>query len=148
MAVNLLALGVFKYAGLFVSTLNQIPGLALPVPQIALPVGISFYTFQAMSYVVDVYRGQVGVQRSYLKFLLYISLFPQLIAGPIVRYSDIEAQLEERHASGEDMFYGLIRFSVDWARKSSSPTTAIPWPLRCWTAPLPRRPLWAPGWAF
>mgnify|MGYP005775073591 FL=1 len=115
--VNLLALGVFKYAGLFVSTLNQIPGLSLPVPQIALPIGISFYTFQAMSYVVDVYREQVGVQRSYLKFLLYISLFPQLIAGPIVRYSDIEAQLEERHASGEDMFYGLIRFSVGLGKK-------------------------------
>ena len=116
-ALNLLALGVFKYAALAVTTLNQLAGLALPVPQIALPIGISFYTFQAMSYVVDVYRDEVGVQRSYGKFLLYISLFPQLIAGPIVRYSDIEAQLEDRHASREDMFYGLIRFAIGLGKK-------------------------------
>ena len=116
-ALNLLALGVFKYAALAVTTLNELSGLALPVPQIALPIGISFYTFQAMSYVVDVYRDEVGVQRSYGKFLLYISLFPQLIAGPIVRYSDIEAQLEDRHASREDMFYGLIRFAVGLGKK-------------------------------
>ena len=115
--LNLLALGVFKYAGLLVSTFNQLTGLGLAVPNIALPIGISFYTFQAMSYVVDVYRNQVGVQKSYLKFLLYISLFPQLIAGPIVRYSDIEAQLEDRHATGEDMFYGLIRFAIGLGKK-------------------------------
>ena len=115
--LNLLALGVFKYAGLLVSTFNQLTGLGLAVPSISLPIGISFYTFQAMSYVVDVYRNQVGVQKSYLKFLLYISLFPQLIAGPIVRYSDIEAQLEDRHATGEDMFYGLIRFAIGLGKK-------------------------------
>ena len=115
--LNLLALGVFKYAGLFVSTFNDLTALSLPVPQIALPIGISFYTFQAMSYVVDVYRDQVGVQRSYGKFLLYISLFPQLIAGPIVRYSDIEVQLHDRHASGEDMFYGLLRFATGLGKK-------------------------------
>lgn len=116
-AVNLGALAVFKYAGLLVGTFNQLTGLSLPVPAIALPIGISFYTFQALSYVVDVYRDQVKVQRSWLKFLLYISLFPQLIAGPIVRYADIEAQMEERHASQEDIFYGLLRFCTGLGKK-------------------------------
>ncbi len=116
-AVNLLLLGVFKYAGLFVSTLNQLTGLAIPVPEIALPIGISFFTFQAMTYVIDVYRGQAQVQPSYFKFLLYISMFPQLIAGPIVRYVDIAAQMEERHASREDIFYGLVRFATGLGKK-------------------------------
>ncbi len=116
-AVNLGALAVFKYAGLLAETFNQLTGLALPVPAVALPIGISFYTFQALSYVVDVYRNQVKVQRSWLKFLLYISLFPQLIAGPIVRYADIEAQMENRHASREDIFYGLLRFCTGLGKK-------------------------------
>lgn len=116
-AVNLLSLGVFKYAGLLVQTFDQLTGLQVPVPQIALPVGISFYTFQAMSYVIDLYRGQVKVQKSWLKFLVYISMFPQLIAGPIVRYADIEAQMDTRKTTGEDAFYGLIRFSTGLAKK-------------------------------
>ena len=115
--VNLAALGVFKYAGLMVETFNQLTALRVPVPRIALPIGISFFTFQAMSYVVDVYRGNVKVQRSYLKFLVYISMFPQLIAGPIVRYADIEAQMEQRQTTREDLFYGLIRFSTGLAKK-------------------------------
>ena len=115
--LNLLALGVFKYAGLFVSTFNQLTGLAVPVPEIALPIGISFFTFQAMTYVIDVYRGQVKVQMSYLKFLLYISMFPQLIAGPIVRYADIEVQIENRTSSQEDIFYGLVRFATGLGKK-------------------------------
>ena len=116
-AVNLLALAVFKYAGLLVGTFNDLTGLAVPVPKIALPIGISFYTFQAMTYVIDVYRGQVGVQRSWMRFLLYISMFPQLIAGPIVRYSDIEAQMENRHSTPEDVFRGMMRFSAGLAKK-------------------------------
>ena len=116
-AVNLAALGVFKYAGLLVETFNQITTLRLPVPQISLPIGISFYTFQAMSYVVDVYRENVKAQKSYLKFLVYLSMFPQLIAGPIVRYVDIEAQMENRKTSREDLFYGLIRFSTGLGKK-------------------------------
>ena len=115
--VNLAALGVFKYAGLLVDTFNQLTSLRIPVPQIALPIGISFFTFQAMTYVVDVYRGQVQVQRSYLKFLMYISMFPQLIAGPIVRYADIEAQMDDRRTTGEDLFYGLIRFATGLGKK-------------------------------
>ena len=116
-AVNLAALGVFKYAGLLVGTFAQLTSLPIPVPQIALPIGISFFTFQAMSYVVDVYRGQAQVQKSYLKFLMYISMFPQLIAGPIVRYVDIEAQMEDRQTTKEDLFYGLIRFATGLGKK-------------------------------
>ena len=114
---NLLGLVVFKYAGLLVSSLNALTGLSVPVPQIALPIGISFFTFQAMTYVIDVYRSQVRVQKSVLKFLLYISMFPQLIAGPIVRYADIEGQLDERSTTMEDLFQGLIRFSIGLGKK-------------------------------
>ena len=116
-AVNLLSLGVFKYAGLLVETFNRLTSLSVPVPEIALPIGISFYTFQAMSYVVDVYRGNVKVQRSWVKFMTYLSMFPQLIAGPIVRYSDIEAQMDDRRTTGDDLFYGLIRFSTGLGKK-------------------------------
>ena len=116
-AVNLASLAVFKYAGLLVGTFVQVTGLAIPVPQISLPIGISFFTFQAMSYVIDVYRRDVKVQRSYLKFLMYISMFPQLIAGPIVRYADIEVQMEDRRTTREDLFYGLIRFATGLAKK-------------------------------
>jgi len=116
-AVNLLLLGVFKYAGLFVSTFNGLTGLEIPIPQIALPIGISFFTFQAMTYVIDVYRGQAKVQKSFLKFLLYIAMFPQLIAGPIVRYVDIEAQLDKRSSSVEDKFYGMVRFATGLGKK-------------------------------
>ena len=115
--INLAALAVFKYAGLLVSSFNSLTGLSVTVPQIALPIGISFFTFQAMTYVIDVYRGQCKVQESYLNFLLYISMFPQLIAGPIVRYVDIEAQIESRTASREDMFYGLVRFATGLGKK-------------------------------
>lgn len=116
-AVNLLSLVVFKYAGLLVSSFNSLFDASLKVPQIALPIGISFFTFQAMTYVIDVYRGQVRVQQSVLKFLLYISMFPQLIAGPIVRYADIEDQLDERTSSLEDVFSGLVRFCIGLGKK-------------------------------
>ncbi len=114
---NLAVLGVFKYADLLVETFNRLTTLRVPVPGIALPIGISFFTFQAMSYVVDVYRRKVEVQRSYPKFLLYISMFPQLIAGPIVRYKDIAAQIDDRHTTREDLFYGVLRFSTGLAKK-------------------------------
>lgn len=116
-SVDLALLAVFKYAGLLVGTFVQVTGLSIPVPEISLPIGISFFTFQAMSYVVDVYRRDVKVQQSFLKFLMYISMFPQLIAGPIVRYADIEPQMEHRSASREDLFYGLIRFSTGLGKK-------------------------------
>ena len=115
--VNVAVLAVFKYAGFFVQTLNDLTGLGWAVPQLALPIGISFYTFQSLSYLADVYRGEVRAQKSFWKFLLYLSLFPQLIAGPIVRYSDIEAQLAERSVTAESLFYGALRFCVGLGKK-------------------------------
>ena len=115
--IDLLMLGVFKYAGWIVENVNAITGLALAVPAISLPIGISFYTFQTMTYTIDVYRGEVKVQRSYRDFLLYVSLFPQLIAGPIVRYSEIEPQLTNRRTTFKGAFYGLTRFSFGLGKK-------------------------------
>lgn len=114
---NLLCLGVFKYTGFLLENVYALAHIERAAPQIALPIGISFYTFQAMSYVIDVYRGQVGVQRSFAKFLLYVSLFPQLIAGPIVRYSDIEAELHTRRFCLEDIGTGARRFTVGLGKK-------------------------------
>ena len=114
---NLAFLGVFKYANMFVQTLDDAFALNLPQPEIALPIGISFYTFQAMSYVIDVYRKQVTYQKSYFKVLLYISFFPQLIAGPIVKYHDIECELTKRKASIEDIALGMRRFIVGLSKK-------------------------------
>ena len=114
---NLLCLGVFKYTGFLLENVYALAHIERAAPQIALPIGISFYTFQAMSYVIDVYRGQVGVQRSFAKFLLYVSLFPQLIAGPIVRYSDIAVQLKTREHSVSEAASGARRFILGLAKK-------------------------------
>ena len=110
-------LAIFKYAGFLTENLNALTGMQLPVPQIALPIGISFYTFQILSYVVDVYRGNVRVQASYPRFLLYVSLFPQLIAGPIVRYADVEKELADRRSEPQEIFYGMTRFCIGLAKK-------------------------------
>ena len=115
--VNLAFLGFFKYAGLAVGTVNTLAGTALAEPDVALPIGISFYTFQAMSYVIDVYRGETPGQRSYLKVLLYISFFPQLISGPIVKYHDIAAQLDERRITLAGTALGFRRFCFGLAKK-------------------------------
>ena len=115
--VNLAFLAVFKYADMVVSSINALASIHLPLPEIALPIGISFYTFQALSYVIDVYRGEVSAQPNYARVLLYIAFFPQLIAGPIVKYHDIEAQLTERHASLDDIALGFRRFCVGLAKK-------------------------------
>ena len=116
-AVNLGILAVFKYTGMFVTTFNSLTGLAVPVPEIALPIGISFFTFQALSYVIDVYRGAVEVQKNYLNILLYITFFPQLIAGPIVKYRDINRQITDRSQSAEKIARGLRRFICGLAKK-------------------------------
>ena len=116
-ALNLASLVVFKYAGFLVENCNALFGAAFRVPQISLPIGISFYTFQALSYSVDVYRRDVGAQRSYWKFLLYVSMFPQLIAGPIVRYVDVAAQIESRESDPENVFRGVTRFCVGLGKK-------------------------------
>jgi len=100
--LNLLNLGYWKYTKFVMQTICDVTGFSLTIPDIVLPIGISFFTFQGMSYVIDVYRGDVPVQKNILKVGLYIALFPQLIAGPIVRYSDIEKQLDERTHSVDD----------------------------------------------
>ncbi len=115
--INLALLGVFKYTGFAVETLNALTGLALPVPKIALPLGISFYTFQAMTYVIDVYRGYCQPQKRFSRVLLYICLFPQLVAGPIVRYVDIEDQLNERRVSAAQINHGIWRFAIGLGKK-------------------------------
>lgn len=114
---NLGVLAVFKYAGMAVETFDAATGLGVPVPQITLPIGISFFTFQAMSYVIDAYRKEVGVQKSFTNVLLYISLFPQLIAGPIVKYHDVAEQIEDREQTLDGMARGTRRFAVGLAKK-------------------------------
>lgn len=116
-ALNLSVLAVFKYTPMAVETLNSILGSTIPIPDITMPIGISFYTFQAMSYVIDVYRKDTEVQRSYFDLLLYICLFPQLIAGPIVRYKDIALQIPERKADLEKITEGIFRFCVGLGKK-------------------------------
>ena len=115
--VNIGILGLFKYTGFLVDSVNDLLHLSIPVPQIALPIGISFFTFQALSYVVDVYRRQAPVQRNYGKLLLYISFFPQLIAGPIVRYSDIAQQIDERTVDTQNIAFGMRRFVAGLGKK-------------------------------
>ena len=109
LTVNLLILGTFKYLGFFVETLSGL-GIYISAPTIALPIGISFYTFQSISYLVDVYRRQSPVQRRFLGLLLYISMFPQLIAGPIVRYGTVAHEINERHVTANDLSEGVYRF--------------------------------------
>jgi alginate O-acetyltransferase complex protein AlgI len=120
-AFNLALLVVFKYTGFLGANLNAglaAAGLpAVPLPEITLPIGISFFTFQALSYVIDVYRGHAPVQRSPLRFALYIALFPQLIAGPIVRYHDLAMQLAVRRTTRAGLAYGIRRFVAGLAKK-------------------------------
>ena len=112
-----MSLGVFKYLGFLTENLNLIPSFHIPVVDISLPIGISFYTFQILSYVIDLYRGNVAVQRNPFRLLLYVSLFPQLIAGPIVRYQTVESELTQRRASLDDIQEGTFRFIRGLAKK-------------------------------
>ena len=107
----------YKYVGFFITNINNVTGLSIPVLQVALPIGISFYTFQLLSYNVDVYRGDVPAQRNFIDLAAYIALFPQLIAGPIVRYSDVAAQLKERTHSWDKISEGTRRFVFGLAKK-------------------------------
>ncbi len=116
-AVGLGLLGFYKYADFFLDTFNSLTGLSVPLLKIALPVGISFYTFQCVSYAIDVYRGTVPAQKNPVNFGTYVAMFPQLIAGPIVRYSDIAQQLEHRTHSWEKISLGLRRFVVGLGKK-------------------------------
>lgn len=117
LAIHIGALGLFKYSDFTINNINQIFGSKIPLLKLALPIGISFYTFQIISYVVDVYRGKVKVQKSFLKLATYISLFPQLIAGPIVRYETIEKELDSRTSNFENFAYGVRRFVIGLGKK-------------------------------
>ena len=114
---NLGALCLFKYSGFLVMNFNLLTGLSIPVPKLTLPIGISFYTFQTISYVVDVYRGKTKAQRNYFNYLLYVSMFFQLVAGPIVRYTDIAEQIGNRKCTAEDMFGGWVKFIIGLGKK-------------------------------
>lgn len=115
--VMLTSLAAFKYLGFFITQLNHLPFVNLAVPQIALPIGISFYTFQVITYVLDLYRGEVQLQRSWYKFALYVCVFPQLVAGPIVRYKDIADQIDNRQLRISQITAGINRFLVGLAKK-------------------------------
>jgi alginate O-acetyltransferase complex protein AlgI len=115
--IALTSLAVFKYSGFVISNINLIPGIQIRQPQFTLPIGISFYTFQSLTYAIDLYRGKAEVQRSLKNFLLYVSLFPQLIAGPIVRYTDISEQIDNRAVTVEDFSSGVSRFLTGLAKK-------------------------------
>ena len=115
--ISLGFLAIFKYADFFVDSFNAVTGLSLPLLRLALPIGISFYTFQCLSYVIDVYRGNVPAQKNPVSFGAYVALFPQLIAGPIVRYVDVARELESRSTTKEDLVYGVRRFLVGLGKK-------------------------------
>ena len=114
---DLALLGWFKYAGFFAGALNLLPGVSVSVPAVALPLGISFYTFQAVSYVVDVYRGVVAPAPTPLDFGAYLAMFPQLVAGPIVRYADVAARLRDRSTPADRVASGMRRFLAGLAKK-------------------------------
>ena len=110
-------LGIFKYADFFADSFNAVTGLSVPLLKLALPIGISFYTFQCLSYTIDVYRGTAQVQKNLISFGAYVVLFPQLIAGPIVRYVDVARELDSRIHNWENLWLGLRRFLIGLAKK-------------------------------
>ena len=119
-SINLALLLFFKYTNFFIENLALIPplsGVLSPIEGLELPIGISFYTFQIMSYSIDLYRGSTDIQRSYISFGAYVALFPQLIAGPIVRYRDVNDQLDRREHSVDKFSSGVTRFTVGFAKK-------------------------------
>ena len=116
-ALSLALLAYCKYADFFLSSVNAVTGLSFKLLHVTLPIGISFYTFQILSYVVDVYRGSVPAQKSFLKLGTYIAMFPQLIAGPIVRYVDVAAQIDARELDSENIFRGVTRFCIGLGKK-------------------------------
>ncbi len=110
-------LASFKYLGFIVENINRLPLIELPVPNIALPIGISFYTFQTLTYVIDVYRGKVSVQRNYFRYLLYLTSYFQLVAGPIVRYEYVEGAIDNRKTTPAGFTYGVRRFIFGLGKK-------------------------------
>ena len=122
--VSLVFLGFFKYWDFLVQNINQLVGISLPFHSLGLPIGISFYTFKAISYIVDIYRGEVPAQKSFSKFLLYLSLFHQLVAGPIIRYKDIATAIDHRVHSLSLFNEGINRFVTGLAKKVILANTA------------------------
>ncbi|MBR4027521.1 MAG: MBOAT family protein [Lachnospiraceae bacterium] len=115
--ISLCLLGYFKYANFFITNFNAVTGLSVSLLKITLPIGISFYTFQLISYIIDVYWGTVQPQKNLISLATYITMFPQLIAGPIVRYSDVEKELSNRTISSEKIAYGIRRFVFGLSKK-------------------------------
>ena len=115
--IDVAVLAYFKYADFFIENFNSLTGLQLPLLRIALPIGISFFIFQILSYDIDVYRGEVKAQKNILLLATYVAMFPQLIAGPIVRYVDVEKQLKKRTHSIELAAAGIRRFMIGLAKK-------------------------------
>lgn len=116
-SINLFVLGFFKYGNFLAENLNLFLGDFFPTHSFSLPIGISFYTFQTLSYTIDVYRNKVSVQKSYLSFQLYVSMFPQLVAGPIVRYGDIDTMFDLRSTTVDDFYEGAFRFICGLGKK-------------------------------
>ena len=116
--VNIVLLVFFKYFGFLVESTNTLFGISIPYRELALPIGISFYTFQEISYIIDVYRGKVKAQQSLVKYALYVSMFPQLVAGPIDCYGDIEKQLTARKISGRKLGQGAMLFIIGLSKKA------------------------------
>ena len=141
--IDLSCLAFFKYATFLVGSFNSIFKLSIPFKEIALPIGISFFTFQTMSYTIDLYRREINVEKNYAEYLMYVSMFPQLIAGPIVRYKTVKAELHERSVSKSDVIDGFLRFIFgllkkvllanrvgpifDAALATQNPTTVFAW---------------------
>ena len=115
--IHVLLLIIFKYTDFIIQTINDISNANIKLLNIALPIGISFYTFQIISYIIDVYNGKVKVQKNIIKLATYVSLFPQLVAGPIVRYQTVEKELDNRTHSFNNFAYGIRRFSIGLAKK-------------------------------
>jgi len=115
--INLLMLGFFKYADFLIQGVNTVAGTNFPLLELPLPIGISFYTFQTMSYTIDVYRGEAKVQKNLLDFGVFVTMFPQLIAGPIVKYRDVEAMLHRRRVDVSAISYGAKRFVIGLGKK-------------------------------
>lgn len=115
--IHVLLLIIFKYTDFIIQTINDISNANIKLLNIALPIGISFYTFQIISYIIDVYNGKVKVQKNIIKLATYVSLFPQLVAGPIVRYQTVEKELDDRVHSFNNFAYGIRRFSIGLAKK-------------------------------
>ncbi len=117
LTINLGILILFKYSDFLITNVNSLTGIDITNPNFTLPIGISFYTFQTLSYTIDMYRGKTRVQKSFLDYLTYLSMFPQLVAGPIVRYSHVAKELSQRSVTQENFAYGIKRFTVGMCKK-------------------------------